>query len=157
MHPAAAAIRRLCKEKNVTFAWLSKETGISQPAMGRWFRGEVTPKLESRMLVARALGVPLADLLVEGESATEDATWKVSESVIERYLESEEGRELTEEEQRHLRQSVSLLPGSRPLARSEVRAMADLIKLRLRSPDAFAKQVLNPKGTPTTPRKKVRR
>lgn len=142
----AQKIRDLCGECNVTYAELSRRTGISQPAMGRWWRGEVTPSLSSRRLVARALGVPLSALIIEGEDIAGHEAISTNEATIESFLSSEDALDLSEDEARQLRLSSGWVPGHRPLSMREVRAMADLLRLRLREPGGGPK-VLNLKGS----------
>lgn len=154
MSPAAQKIRNLCKEYDVSYAELSRRTGISQAAMGRWWRGEVIPTLGSRRLVARALGVPIHQLILDGEDTYGDEAIGTNGALIESYLDSPDGRDLTREEQRQLRLSVSWVPGHRPLVWSEVRQMADLLRARLREPSKT--RVLNLKGS-SKPAKAKRR
>jgi len=137
MSAAAAAIAALCAKHGVSWAELSRRTGISSSGIQRWLKGEVVPSLESRRLVARALDEPLSALLVEGEVQIDTPSLELSQSEreIDRYLASADAEDLTDDEARQLRLSAGLVPGRHPLNQREVRLMADLVRMRLRRPE----------------------
>lgn len=56
---------RLCKEKNVTPAQVSRATGVATPTLSSWKNGSYTPKQEKLQKIASYFGVSL-DYLATG-------------------------------------------------------------------------------------------
>ena len=56
-------ITKLCKEKNITFAELERETGLGNGTIRRW--DEMNPRVDRLKLVADYFGVTI-DFLING-------------------------------------------------------------------------------------------
>ena len=56
-------ITNLCKEKNITFAELERETGLGNGTIRRW--DEMNPRVDRLKLVADYFGVTI-DFLING-------------------------------------------------------------------------------------------
>ena len=120
-----------------------RERGISQQAMQKWWNGKSSPKLATRMAIARALGVPLSELLdeqAEKEKAESDKT-------IEQYIASDMGCDLDDGQRAQLRLSIAWIDSDHPMQPREVHAAAELIRLRFRGPERGGLQPLNPRGS----------
>jgi transcriptional regulator with XRE-family HTH domain len=115
----------------VSFAELSRRTGISQQAMQRWWKGETIPELESRKRCAIALGVPVNALLLDTERESEDKD--VNEAAIAAYIASDLGKDLSEEERTQLRLCGPWIPGDKPLTTREIHHMAEFVRMRLQA------------------------
>lgn len=55
--------RAICRSRHVDKVALAAMSGVSLPAIHSWQRGDTRPTVLSLRMVARALGVPLADFL----------------------------------------------------------------------------------------------
>jgi transcriptional regulator with XRE-family HTH domain len=146
MHPVVRRIRALCDERRMSYAELGRRAGFTTQASQKWFRGESLPALETRMRIARELGIPFESLL---DGATETTPPMTSDEVIEQYIQSPIGEDLSEEEARQLRLSAAWVPGNRALTWREVSTMAEFLRMRLRNPEQVV--VLNPPGAPQAP------
>lgn len=139
--PIAHKIEALLAERGISKAELGRRIGVSQQAMQKWWNGTAVPTLETRRLIARALGLPLSELLNEAEEQAKAE----SDKAIEQYIASPMGADLTQEQRDHLRLSIVWIDAHRPMQPREVHAAAELIRLRVRGD---LTPPMNPKGNP---------
>lgn len=75
---------KLCKERNVTPAKVSKATGIATSTLTNWKKGEYTPKGEKMKLIADFFGVSV-DYLMTGQEKEATAYDAMAEEIIACY------------------------------------------------------------------------
>lgn len=56
-------VKRLMEEQNMTAYAISKQTGISQAAIGQWLNGRNGASVTSLQKLADCFGVPIVELL----------------------------------------------------------------------------------------------
>ena len=66
-------LTKLLKERKITACQISKDTGISQTAIGKWKKGEKYPSVDNLKLLADYLKVNI-DYLLTGKETTSETT-----------------------------------------------------------------------------------
>ena len=59
-------VKQLMEERNMTAYAVSKQTGISQAAIGQWLNGKNSASVSSLQKLADCFGIPISDLIEEG-------------------------------------------------------------------------------------------
>ena len=70
---------RLCKEKNVTPAQVSRATGVATPTLSSWKNGSYTPKQEKLQKIASYFGVSLDYLATGSDPAIKTRGYDITE------------------------------------------------------------------------------
>lgn len=136
--PVVRRIYELLDERKMSAKELALEVGISEQAIQKWRRGQSSPTLATRKLVARALDVPLTELLVDPEESAEDE----SDLAIDAYLKNF-GTDMTPMQIQQLRRSIPW--SDQPVTLRVVQLVAEAVRIQFPT-DATPPEPLNPRG-----------
>ncbi len=74
-------IKELMQEKKLSQKELSRLSGVSEPSLCRYLRGDIKPRMDIVQNLAKALGVPAIYLIGESEYVPQDAVAEIKKIV----------------------------------------------------------------------------
>lgn len=69
-------LKSLLEEKGMTQAELARRTGLTEPAVSRYIKGDRTPRIPQAYRIACAIGVDMNTLIFMGKGSDERCTEK---------------------------------------------------------------------------------